>query len=161
MGAIEELRALIGEAVTCLRLHGKAGLDACHAKAVAAALEEAELAARGEERVVEVECRDGVREIRMVGMLIGHLVSETGSGVASGRYAMRGPLPDGPKPVAVWERPEHAGAPYMCSACSTPLQEHHLGERCPICHKSLASTRSPWPGTTDQLAAQERAAKGG
>jgi len=55
-------------------------------------------------------------------------------------------LPDSPKWVAVWERPEHAGAPYMCSACSTPLVEGHLGGRCPICKRSLASTATPWPG---------------
>jgi len=115
---------------------------------------EAELAARSEETLID-------RDVGMEVIYLGRCDDGLPYLVGPGRYAIR-PLPDAkPEPVAVWERPEHAGAPYMCSACSTPLCEGHLGGMCPICALPLASTPSPWPGTTDELAAQERAAKGG
>jgi len=117
-------------------------------------LAEAELAARSEETLID-------RDVGMEVIYLGRCDDGLPYLVGPGRYAIR-PLPDAkPEPVAVWERPEHAGAPYMCSACSTPLCEGHLGGMCPICALPLASTPSPWPGTTDELAAQERAAKGG
>ena len=143
MGAIEELVKHVKQ----YWMDGETRCGTCD-RLVAAA--EAELAA-GEERVVETELFDGGVVIRQsngceerIGLTPAHAILPGAIGNGA-RFAIRR-LPDPkPEPVAVWERPEHAGAPYMCSACSTPLCEDHLGGMCPICALPLAPTPRPWP----------------
>jgi len=122
---------------------------------------DAELAAG--ERVVETELFDGGVVIRQsngceerIGLTPAHAILPGAIGNGA-RFAIRR-LPDEPKPVAVWERPKgpRALSPYLCSICSCLLSPRDLDKRCRGCKSPLASTPSPWPGTTDQLAAQVR-----
>jgi len=124
--------------------------------------------ARGEERVVRIEPISEFgphTRYRLVncgpesGVSLEFWEAERLFGTSQpGEYAIRGPLPDEPKPVAVWERPKgpRALSPYLCSICSCLLSPRDLDKRCRGCKSPLASTPSPWPGTTDQLAAQVR-----
>ena len=164
MGPIEELvEHLVPE-----RRFGEHCLydEACPTCARLLPLIQAELAARGPERVVRIEPISEFgphTRYRLVncgpegGVSLEFWEAERLFGTSQpGEYTIR--RLDAPKPVAVWERPKgpRALSPYLCSICSCLLSPRDLDKRCRGCKSPLASTPSPWPGTTDQLAAQVR-----
>jgi len=88
----------------------------------------AELAARGEERVVEVG--EGGADVWLMG-------PRRSSGVVldKGRYAIRGPLPDAPKPVARPWQTRNGGL--ICPACDFVVAACIPAEHCPRCLEPL------------------------
>ena len=127
-------------------------------------LAEAELAARGEERVVEVRYKDpdhysvsnGATDRPMgeydIAQVVGtEFLRERDRVLGAGRtvtwrYAVR-ELRDEPEPerVAVWERPWDGAR--ICSACGYPIPQSEMGRPCPNpeCEAPLATETSPWP----------------
>jgi len=159
MGAIEELsnKARNAAGILCM---GNAECEELSGDLMRLADQvEAELAARGEERVIELTPLAGGRV---------HLHFVVPDRNAPGGYSLTNEtarlifgdvpdgthpvairrLPDAPKPVAVWELPEAsnrtAAHPHMCSHCAVYLRAD--ARHCGKCGSPLASTASPWPG---------------
>jgi len=149
MGAIEELsnKARNAAGILCM---GNAECEELSGDLMRLADQvEAELAARGEERVVEVtipEKHSGIAVRWDAGGPWPGLWHFDEGSEPPGHYEVRiRRLPDEPTPVEVWERPGGFDDPFMCSEC-TALLPPKLPKCCWKCGSLLASTATPWPG---------------